>query len=447
MTMNAVAGTVSLHAALPGRRHDGVNRGYSRFGRHRHGAALIALLAILIGAWVGSFPGLAATIPRDLSHYRVAYDGSHGAIEVIGPFGPGIAEAFRQEFEKHPDVKWVHLTSPGGLVVEGRRLRDLIYARQLNIYVRTACVSACTLAFIAGQERVMRRGAFIGFHQYSKLTFDNLRRHFQDQDRSYFGGRGVSREFLDKMFDADSSSLWQLSAEEAVKAKLATAVTERFDAPPIEFVPADSRNEIQGVFAHFGRLYGALRAYEPEAHYRLVISIYDVTMSGASVNDAEHMGEAIWLSVMDRLVPTTSDAAAQAMARAYIPVYTELRNIGPNACVEAMLSEPTVGDEWTKLSEAASRRIMDAFASVIEDAHQKPMPTPSKREREQAASELAEAMIHSMSSADIAFIGDTGGYRKDPDRLCRLMADYMTLLAEMPDHRGGALLRALVAAE
>jgi len=99
MTMNAVAGTVSLHAALPGRRHDGVNRGYSRFGRHRHGAALIALLAILIGAWVGSFPGLAATIPRDLSHYRVAYDGSHGAIEVIGPFGPGIAEAFRQEFE------------------------------------------------------------------------------------------------------------------------------------------------------------------------------------------------------------------------------------------------------------------------------------------------------------------------------------------------------------
>jgi len=47
------------------------------------------------------------------------------------------------------------------------------------------------------------------------------------------------------MFDADSSSLWQLSAEEAVKAKLATAVTERFDAPPIEFVPADSRNEIQ----------------------------------------------------------------------------------------------------------------------------------------------------------------------------------------------------------
>jgi len=55
---------------------------------------------------------------------------------------------------------------------------------------------------------------------------------------------------------------------------------------------------------------------------------------------------------------------------------------------------------------------MDAFASVIEDAHQKPTPTPSKREREQAASKLAEAMIHSMSSADIAFIGTAAATAK-----------------------------------
>jgi hypothetical protein len=409
--------------------------------------ALIGLWAMLIGSCATSSPSLAATVPEDLSHYLVAYDGTHRSIEVIGPFGPGIAEAFRREFDKHPDVKWVHLTSPGGLVVEGRRLRDLIYARQLNIYVRTACVSACTLAFIAGQERVMRRGAIIGFHQYSKLTFDSLRRHFQDQDRSYFAGRGVSRKFLDKMFDADSANLWELSAEEAVKAKLATAVTERFDAPPIEFVPAESREKIRGVFLHFGRLYAVLETYEPETHYRLMITVYDVTMSGASFKDAERMGETIWLSVMDRLVPTTSDAAAQAMARAYIPVYAELRRIGPNACVEAVLGEPTIGDEWNKLSDATSRGIMEAFATVIEDAHRTPQPTPTESERERAASEIGEAMLRTMSSADIAFVGDTGSYRSDPDRLCRLMADYMTLLAEMPGHRGGAFLRALVGME
>jgi hypothetical protein len=412
---------------------------------------LIALSAMLIGSCAAYSSSLAATTPEDLSNYIVAYDGTHRSIEVVGPFGPGIAEAFRQEFEKHPDVKWVNLTSPGGLVVEGRRLRDLIYARQLNIYVRTGCVSACTLAFIAGQERVMRKGAFIGFHQYrkldSKLTLDVLREHFQDQDRSYFGGRGVSREFLDKMFDADNSSMWELSAEEAVKAKLATAATDRFDAPPIEFVPADSRKKIREVFARFGPLYTTLETYEPETYYRLMISIYDVTMSGASLKDAEQMGEAIWLSVLDRLVPTTSDAAAQAMARAYIPVYMELRRIGPKACIEAVLGDPTGGDEWNNLSDATARGMMEAFAVVIEDAHQKPQPVPSQRERTQAVSEIAQAMARAMSSADINFIADTGAYRGDPERLCRLMADYMTVLAEMPGERGGTLLRALVATQ
>lgn len=416
-------------------------------GRNRRWAALIGLLAMLVGPWVAGSSSVAATIPKDLSNYIVAYDGTHGSIEVIGPFGPGIAEAFRQEFERHPDVKWVNLTSPGGLVIEGRRLRDLIYARQLNIYVRTACVSACTLAFIAGQERIMRKGSFIGFHQYSRLTFDSLRQHFQDQDRSYFGGRGVSRDFLNRMFDADNSNLWELSADEAVKAKLATAATDRFDAPPIEFVPAASRRKIQDVFARFGRLYGALETYEPEAYYRLVMSIYDVTMSGASEKDAEHMGEAIWLSVLDRLVPMTSDSAAQAMARAYVPVYTELGRIGPKACVESMLGEAAAGDAWNKLSDATSRGIMEAFAAVIEDAHQRPQRPPSGHERTLAFSEIAQAMARAMSPSDIDFILDTSAYHKDPERLCGLMADYMTVLVEMPSGRGGALLRALMAAE
>jgi hypothetical protein len=449
--MNSVGGSVSPEAAGPGRRLGGQIRGCPHWRRYRRWVVFIVLSAILVGPWIARSSILAATTPEDLSKYVVAYDGTHRSIEVVGPLGPGIAEAFRQEFEKHPDVKWVNLTSPGGLVVEGRRLRDLIYARQLNIYVRTGCVSACTLAFIAGQERVMRKGAFIGFHQYrklgSKLTLDVLREHFQNQDRSYFSGRGVSREFLNKMFDADNSSMWELSAEEAVKAKLATAATDRFDAPPIEFVPADSRKKIGEGFARFGRLYTTLETYEPETYYRFVITIYDVTMSGASLKDAEHMGEAIWLSVLDRLVPTTSDAAAQAMARSYVPVYTELRRIGPKACIEAVLGDPSAGDEWNSLSDATTSGMMEAFAAVIEDAHQKPQPVPSRREHTQAVSEIAQAMARAMSSSDIDFVADTAGYRSDPDRLCRLMADYMTVIAEMPGQRGGALLRALVATE
>src|SRR5262249_11578138 len=242
----------------------GLSAGRSRRPvRYRGWSAIIGLLGgLLAGAAFAAAPDL----PPDLSHYVVTYDGTHAAIEVIGPFGAGIAEAFRKEFEKHPDVKWVHLTSPGGLVVEGRRLRDLIYARQLNTYVRTACASACTLAFIGGAQRVLRRDAVFGFHQYSKLSYESLRQHVQDEDRSYFAGRGISPSFLAKMFQAESSSLWTLSADEAVKARLATEATERFEAPPIDALPKAEMQEVQGVVGHFGRFLEALQTYEPQMY-------------------------------------------------------------------------------------------------------------------------------------------------------------------------------------
>ena len=404
---------------------------------------IVLLGSLLAGNAFGATPDLSP----DLSHYVVTYDGTHAAIEVIGPFGPGIAEAFRKEFEKHPDVKWVHLTSPGGLVVEGRRLRDLIYARQLNTYVRTACASACTLAFIGGAQRVLRRDAIFGFHQYSRLSYESLRQHVQDEDRSYFAGRGISPSFLAKMFQAESSSLWTLSADDAVKARLATEATERFEAPPIDVLPKAEMREVQGVVGHFGRFLAALQTYEPQMYEEFVITLFDATMSGASPRETQRLGETVSFTLTHRLVPTTSDQAAQSMASAFGAVYAELGRIGPQACVEAALGLPSEGDAWDRLSDAALRQLVEAAAIVVEDAHERPQQSPSAHDHDRLASEIARLLVGSMSASDIEFLSDTDGYKSDPDRLCRLMAGYMNALAGLPGHRGGALLRAMEAEE
>ena len=410
-------------------------------------AAALAILLLPVCAGASGAEAPAPPFPEDLSHYVVAYDGTHQAIEVVGPFGRGIAEAFRREFDKHPDVKSVHLTSPGGLVIEGRQLRDLIYARKLNTYVRTACISACTLAFIGGDRRTMRRGAVIGFHQYSRSPYEKYRLRAQDQDRSYFAGRGVSRRFLDRMFDADSSSVLTLSADEAVKEKLATQATDRFEAPPVDALPAASQETIRAVLARVDRLANALRDYEPEKHYQLVITIYDATMSGWSAEDAVQLGEPIWFSLIDQLLPTTSDAAAQSMAAAFATVYGELRKVGPKACVDSMLGLPSGGGEWDRLSAATLRKLVEATADVVQDAHQRPQPRPSKQDRERLDAELRDMLLHSIDSDDVDFMRDSGRIKEDPERACRLLSTYMKALAMMPDGRGGALLRIMEAEE
>ena len=64
-----------------------------------------------------------------------------------------------------PGVRVVHLDSPGGRVGEGKKLHALIRAHKLDTYVETSCQSACTLAFTAGRERILLKGATLGFHR------------------------------------------------------------------------------------------------------------------------------------------------------------------------------------------------------------------------------------------------------------------------------------------
>jgi len=91
-----------------------------------------------------------------------------------------------------------------------------------------------------------------------------------------------------------------------------------------------------------------------EAHYRLVISILDVTMSGRRSMNAEHMEG-------DLVVRDGRSCRRPAMRRAkpwHGPISPSIRNCAntPECLrVEPCLANPHVGDEWTKLSEAASR--------------------------------------------------------------------------------------------
>src|SRR5207237_7021568 len=85
--------------------------------------------------------------------------------EISGGIKYGLARDFEKLLDTYSGIRVVHLDSLGGRIGEGKRLNALIRARNLDTYVETKCMSACTLAFAAGKQRVLRRGAVLGFHR------------------------------------------------------------------------------------------------------------------------------------------------------------------------------------------------------------------------------------------------------------------------------------------
>lgn len=84
---------------------------------------------------------------------------------VLGEFERGDGERFANQVASLERAV-VALDSPGGNVVAGLRMGQLIHNRGFSTIVpdRTICASACGLVWLAGASRLMEAGARIGFH-------------------------------------------------------------------------------------------------------------------------------------------------------------------------------------------------------------------------------------------------------------------------------------------
>jgi hypothetical protein len=144
-------------------------------------------------------------------------------IEVTGPtkveFSGGIRAGAANDLEAvlraNPMVKILRLKSGGGRIHEGLRMARLVREHSLNTYVSDYCLSAATLVFIAGRERVIGEGALLGFHGGSFPGLNNEQLRTSDERvRSFMVGAGVSRDFTDRALSTPSSKMWYPTVEE-----------------------------------------------------------------------------------------------------------------------------------------------------------------------------------------------------------------------------------------
>jgi hypothetical protein len=111
------------------------------------------------------------------------------------------------------EIVEVVLESTGGNVIAGRSI-GLFLARQgLKTRVEGRCFSACTLIFVGGVVRVLGPEGRLGFHGY---RFDSINRvqtvelvDVVEKDRAYLAGRGVSPDFVDRIFVTPPEVLWE----------------------------------------------------------------------------------------------------------------------------------------------------------------------------------------------------------------------------------------------
>ena len=126
----------------------------------------------------------------------------------------------------------IHLTSEGGLAEEGQALGDVIAAHHLTTFVPDYCVSACTLAFVRGAERLMLAESRLGFHApYQPALFGQIIEGDPKAQREAYVEAGVAPDFVDAALRVPSADIWIPDASRLISARVATGVVDRFRFP------------------------------------------------------------------------------------------------------------------------------------------------------------------------------------------------------------------------
>ncbi len=196
---------------------------------------------------------------------RIMRGGSEA--EIAGGFKYGLARDAAKVFAAAPDLKVVHLNSGGGRLGEAQALARLIRSRGLATYTSASCSSACTLAFLAGQERSLKQGAHLGFHHESfagSEAFDSMRGLLRDA--------GLPSWFIDRAVAASATTMWYPTVEELTQAHVITSVVDSYRFAPSGLgVHPDTRDFEEQL----GRtpLFAAIEVGEPAA-FRAIVDTF-----------------------------------------------------------------------------------------------------------------------------------------------------------------------------
>lgn len=153
--------------------------------------------------------------------HALSVDGDQ--IIISGHLSWGLYDAFVAALDENPDIRTVVLDSPGGHYAVGLRMGRMIRARALDTMATQMCGSACTYAFLGGQNRLLQDGAQLGFHAMSGNTETILKR-MEGHAAEVLKAANVPDDFIQRVFSTPADDVWYPTVKELRRANVITDV-------------------------------------------------------------------------------------------------------------------------------------------------------------------------------------------------------------------------------
>lgn len=173
---------------------------------------------ILASRWSSDFP-------LRLVPFAIAVSADGGTLAFHGEITQGAAAAFERELTgRGAEARMLLLSGPGGSVADAIAMAGSIARRRLTTVVDGVCVSACTILYAAGTDRIAGPQARFGFHRlrWSPQTKAAIRfgeAATREVDALYRRA-GITTAFRQKIWATPPESVWWPTSSELQQASV-----------------------------------------------------------------------------------------------------------------------------------------------------------------------------------------------------------------------------------
>lgn len=370
--------------------------------------AVLAKVAVCLGGLQHAGVLIKAAIPQIAEATRMAFMGdpsipsytiralNNGTeAEITGGIKYGLTRDFEKLLNEQPGVRVVHLDSFGGRIGEGKKLNALIRARKLDTYVETKCMSACTLAFAAGRERILRKDAVLGFHR-GAFPGSAPEETTSGVEREIYGAAGFSKAFIDRALATKNSDMWKPDASELLSYRVVTKLSDGR-----EFALGGSpltRDEWDKSMQKSAPVYGALRQKYP-GDYNQILDIFSSgSARGTPPAELTAKAQEKLRSIIMTLLPLADDGVLVEFAKLRADEYRTLQAQDAAACYKFVSGVSLDESVVKKLPPELAKRELALHEQIVLSATQRDGQGSPQEGTKASTRELWERIKASLSA-------------------------------------------------
>jgi uncharacterized protein DUF4339 len=414
----------------------------------------MAKIAICLGALQLGGVLIKAAIPQIAEATRMAFLGdpsipdytlraiSGTEAEIAGGIKYGVTTDLERLLNEQPGVRVVHLDSVGGRIGEGKKLNALIRARKLDTYVEAKCMSACTLAFAGGTQRILRKGAVLGFHRgaFPGGQSDDVG---SGVERQIYAAAGFSKDFIDRALATPNSDMWKPFATELLSYKVITRLSDG-DEFAIAGLGGGSltSEEWDRALLKATPAYGAVKQKYP-ADYADMLDIF-VKEAARGTPRAVVIAKARtkFNELIKNLLPQADDAVLIEFSRLAVDEYRALQAQDPSACYRYA--------SGTDVDDSIIRMIPPDLARRETSLHEKIVLSAQKRDKtpntEAAWITIRDNLLRKgYSTAELQTLGGKTIQPSSHARYCAVTIDMYNEIISLPATEASIVLREMYA--